>query len=54
MIIGTAIAVVGSGLLLLFGLETTAAQWASFLVICGLGTGFSINLPYTIIQAVLE
>lgn len=54
MIIGTAIGIVGSGLFLMLDLETSKALWATFLVICGLGTGFAINLPYTVVQAILK
>ncbi|KAI1815752.1 major facilitator superfamily domain-containing protein [Poronia punctata] len=53
MIVGTAIGLTGCGLFLLLGLETSRASWAVFLVICGVGTGISINLPYTLVQAVL-
>lgn len=53
MIIGTMIAMVGSGLFLLLDLQTSTALWAVFLVICGIGTGLVINLAYTIVQAVL-
>lgn len=53
MIIGTAIGMIGSGLFLMLDLHTSTALWAVFLVVCGIGTGFAINLPYTIAQAVL-
>ncbi|KAI1312742.1 efflux pump antibiotic resistance protein [Xylaria venustula] len=53
MILGTAFALVGSGLFLMLDLQTSTALWAIFLVVCGVGTGFSINLPYTIVQVVL-
>lgn len=53
MVIGTAIGTVGSGLFLMLDLDTKTVLWAVFLVICGLGTGFAINLPYTVAQAVL-
>lgn len=53
MVIGAAIGTVGSGLFLMLDLNTKVALWAVFLVICGLGTGFAINLPYTVAQAVL-
>lgn len=53
MIIGTAVGMVGSGLFLMLNLHTSTTFWAVFLVVCGTGTGFAINLPYTIAQAVL-
>lgn len=53
MVGGTAIAIVGSGLFLLLDLQTSTILWAVFLVVCGVGTGLAINLPYTIVQALL-
>lgn len=53
MIIGTVIGMTGSGLFLMLDLNTSTALWAVFLVVCGIGTGFAINLPYTIAQVVL-
>ncbi|KAF3001067.1 hypothetical protein E8E14_000043 [Neopestalotiopsis sp. 37M] len=32
---------------------TSTISWAVFLVVCGIGTGLAINLPYTIVQAIL-
>ncbi|KAJ4422061.1 hypothetical protein N0V82_003251 [Gnomoniopsis sp. IMI 355080] len=53
IIIGTAVGTVGCGLFLMLDLDTSTVIWAVFLVVCGAGTGFAINLPYTIAQAVL-
>ncbi|KAH8759347.1 major facilitator superfamily domain-containing protein [Diaporthe sp. PMI_573] len=53
IIFGTAVGMIGSGLFLMFSLSTPTALWAVFLVVCGVGTGISINIPYTIVQAVL-
>ncbi|XDG01573.1 hypothetical protein ABKA04_001188 [Annulohypoxylon sp. FPYF3050] len=53
IMIGTSIGVLGSGLFLMLDLETSTAEWAVFLVVCGVGTGIAINLPYTIFQAIL-
>jgi hypothetical protein len=53
MISGTAISVVGSGLITTLQMETATAKWAGFLIMCGLGTGMSINHPYTAVQAVV-
>ncbi|KAK4220328.1 hypothetical protein QBC37DRAFT_436144 [Rhypophila decipiens] len=36
----------------MLGLDSPTAHWATFLVICGVGTGMAINLPYTIVQEV--
>ncbi|KAK9416944.1 putative Major facilitator superfamily (MFS) profile domain-containing protein [Seiridium unicorne] len=53
MTIGTAIGLLGSGLFLELDIDTPRAVWAVILVVCGLGTGFAINLPYTVVQAIL-
>ena len=34
--------------------ETTHAAWAGYFVICGIGTGIAINLPYTAVSTVLD
>ncbi|KAI1169477.1 MFS general substrate transporter [Nemania sp. FL0916] len=54
MIAGTLIGTIGSGLFLLLNLETPIAVWAVLLVISGAGTGFAINLIYTIVQVILR
>lgn len=54
MIGGTALSVVGSGLLTTLGVDTSTALWASFSVICGVGIGLGINVPYTAVQVVLR
>ncbi|ETS73853.1 hypothetical protein PFICI_14799 [Pestalotiopsis fici W106-1] len=53
IIVGTCIGIVGSGLFLYLDLGTSTALWAVFLVVCGVGVGLAINLPYTIVQAIL-
>ncbi|KAK7190343.1 hypothetical protein DPSP01_006165 [Paraphaeosphaeria sporulosa] len=53
MIVGTAISIVGSGLVMTLDVGTSTAKWAGFLVVCGFGTGMSINHPYTAIQAIM-
>lgn len=53
MVVGTAIGMTGCGLFLLLDVETSTALWAVFLVVCGVGTGIAINLPYTVVQAIL-
>jgi hypothetical protein len=53
MIVGTAISIVGSGLIIRLQADSTTAEWAGFLIVCGLGTGMSINHPYTAVQTVI-
>lgn len=53
MIIGTLVGTIGCGLFLMLDLSTSTTLWAVFLVVCGIGTGLSINLPYTIAQVIL-
>jgi hypothetical protein len=53
MVVGTAIATVGSGLILMIDLDTSTVLWAVYLVVNGIGIGLAINLPYTIVQAIL-
>lgn len=54
MIIGTAISIVGYGLLTTIGVDTPTVLWAAYLAICGLGMGSGMNVPYTALQAVLR
>lgn len=54
MILGPIIAAIGTGLLTRIGPDTATAQWATFLVLVGLGLGFGMQQPYTAVQVVLE
>lgn len=54
MIVGTAISIVGYGLLTTIGVDTPTVLWAAYLAICGLGMGSGMNVPYTALQAVLR
>lgn len=54
MITGTAIGIVGYGLLTTIGVDTPTVLWAAYLAICGLGMGSGMNVPYTALQAVLR
>ena len=54
MILGEVICVVGTGLLTRIGLATSTVEWATFLVISGLGLGIGMQLPYTALQVVLR
>jgi hypothetical protein len=54
MIAGGIIASVGSGLLTTIGIATPTTQWATYLVVTGIGVGMASQLPYTALQVVLE
>ncbi|KAF2869455.1 permease of the major facilitator superfamily [Massariosphaeria phaeospora] len=51
---GTALSVIGSGLVILLDIDTTHTAWAAYFVICGIGIGAAINLPYTAVSTVLN
>lgn len=54
MIVGTAINILGAGLLTTIGPHTSTVKWASYMVINGVGIGMAMQLPYTALKAVLE
>ena len=54
MVLGQIICIIGAGLLTRIGLNTSTKEWASYLVITGLGMGMSMQLPYTAVQVVLR
>ncbi|KAF2242995.1 permease of the major facilitator superfamily [Trematosphaeria pertusa] len=54
LIVGTAIQIVGSGLLITLDADTSTLKWAAYMVIEGIGNGIGVNLPYTAIQVVLR
>lgn len=54
MIGGTAISLVGYGLLTTLTVDTPTRIWATYLAINGLGMGCGMNVPYTALQAVLR
>ncbi|RYP41930.1 hypothetical protein DL767_000667 [Monosporascus sp. MG133] len=54
MIAGGIICSVGAGLLTTVNLSTPTVQWATYLVLTGIGLGMAGQLPYTAVQAVLE
>jgi hypothetical protein len=54
MIVGQSLAVVGLGLLTRIAPGTKTVEWASYLVISGLGIGTAVQLPYTALQVVLR
>ncbi|KAF2475927.1 MFS general substrate transporter [Lindgomyces ingoldianus] len=54
LILGTAIGMVGSGLITMLDMETHLATWVGYFILFAIGTGISINHPYTAVQAVLS
>ncbi|KAF2746810.1 MFS general substrate transporter [Sporormia fimetaria CBS 119925] len=54
IISGTAISLVGSGLLTLLSPNTALGTWVAYFLVIALGTGIAINHPYTAVQTVLE
>ena len=45
---------VGSGLITMLNRHTPHGAWAAYFIVCGVGTGGAINLPYTSVSVVLE
>ena len=54
MIAGTAITIIGAGILTTIGADTSTVKWASYMVINCMGIGMTMKLPYAALQAVLE
>ncbi len=54
MVLGSILAVIGSGLLTRIALEIPTAQWAAYIVVTGVGIGLGVNLPYTALQLALR
>ena len=54
MLLGGALCSVGSGLLILLGVDTSTVAWAAFMALTGFGEGLAVNMPYTAIQVMLE
>ncbi len=54
MIAGTAITIIGAGILTTIGADTSTVKWASYMVINCMGIGMAMQLPYASLQAVLE
>lgn len=46
MIIGMIICALGAGLVTRLNLSTPTAQWATYLVIAGMGLGIAQQMPY--------
>lgn len=54
MVVGSVVGIVGSGLLTQIALGTPTVQWATYLVLTGIGIGIGVNLPFTAVQVVLR
>ena len=54
MIVGMAICALGAGLVTRLNLITPTAQWATFLVIAGMGLGIAQQMPYAAVQVSLR
>lgn len=54
MVVGSVVGIVGSGLLTRIALGTPTVQWATYLVLTGIGIGIGVNLPFTAVQVVLR
>ena len=54
MVTGTMIAAIGAGTFTMLGMNTTTALSTSWMVIWGVGSGLSANLPFTALQAALR
>ena len=54
MVVGTILCAVGSGLLILLGVDTSTVTWAAYMALAGLGDGLAVNMPYTAIQVIFE
>ena len=54
MIIGEIVEIVGTYLLSRLNIDTPTAEWATYLVLAGLGLGIGQQIPYTAIQVVLR
>lgn len=53
LILGPAIAAVGSGLFMLLGDQSSAGQWIGFQIVLGVGVGFCLTIPLMLSQVVV-
>jgi len=54
MILGEIVEIIGTYLLSRLDIDTSTSQWATYLVLAGLGLGMGQQIPYTAIQVVLR
>ena len=54
MILGELVCIVATVLLTRLTLTSSAASWATSLVVTGIGMGMAMQLPYTAVQLVLQ
>lgn len=54
IVLGQVISIIGTAFLTRLKVDTPTIQWATYLVIAGLGLGMGMQLPYTAIQVVLR
>ncbi|KAI1121989.1 putative gliotoxin efflux pump [Nemania abortiva] len=54
LILGPAIAAVGSGLFTLLDEQTTSGQWIGFQIVLGVGVGFCLTIPLLLSQVVVK
>ncbi|KAF1994746.1 permease of the major facilitator superfamily [Amniculicola lignicola CBS 123094] len=54
MVGGQSVAAIGLGLLTKIDIHTKTVEWATYLVVSGLGIGAAATLPFAALQAVLE
>jgi hypothetical protein len=54
LILGPAIAAVGSGLFMLLDEQSSAGQWIGFQIILGVGVGFCLTIPLMLSQVVVQ
>ncbi|KAI1416786.1 putative gliotoxin efflux pump [Hypoxylon sp. FL1857] len=54
LILGPAIAAVGSGLFMLLNEQSSAGRWIGFQIVPGIGVGFCLTIPLMLSQAVVK
>ncbi|KAH8882986.1 putative gliotoxin efflux pump [Thozetella sp. PMI_491] len=54
LILGPAIAAVGSGLLMLLDEQSSAGRWIGFQIVLGVGVGFCLTIPLMLSQVVVK
>ncbi|KAH7387003.1 hypothetical protein DE146DRAFT_635767 [Phaeosphaeria sp. MPI-PUGE-AT-0046c] len=54
MVLGSIACAIGSGLLTTIDTTSPTIEWATYMVVIGIGMGICVNLPYTAVQVVLD